>query len=304
MNYKRIIKSRSVRSKILSFFRFVPDGLMIRVQYYLKTNHVLHLKNPRRFTEKLQWYKLYYRNPLMVNCVDKYDVREYVKKKGLKDILIPCYGVFACADEIQWDILPDQFVMKDTLGGGGNSVIIVEDKRSVNLDELKTIANGWITKRIVKNTGGREWPYYSGNGHRVIFEKYLQSDKENGGLIEYKFFCFNGCPRWLYVLADREFGISVGLGVYDMNFNKMNVTRNDEKPLLRELRKPAAFEEMKLIASRLSCDFPEARIDLYEKSGKVYFGEITFFDGSGYMTFSPDSADYQFGDYFELRKYK
>ena len=136
MDYKKIIKSRSLRLKILRFLSFVPDKTMIKIQYKLKTGHKLNLKNPRRFTEKLQWYKLYYKNPLMIRCVDKGDVRKYVAKCGLKDILIPSYGIYNSFDEINWDKLPSKFVVKDTLGGGGNSIIIVKDKKDINFEKL------------------------------------------------------------------------------------------------------------------------------------------------------------------------
>lgn len=109
IDYKKIIKSRELRLKILKIFSFIPDKPMVKFQYLLKTGHRLNQKNPKRFTEKLQWYKLYYKNPLMIQCVDKYDVREYVKPKGLEDILIPCYGVYNSPDEIDWGSLPNQF---------------------------------------------------------------------------------------------------------------------------------------------------------------------------------------------------
>ena len=137
LDYKKIFKQRKTRTKILRALNFIPDKTMLKIQYRIKTGHRLNLKNPRRYTEKLQWYKLYYRNPLMIQCVDKYDVRDYVKSKGLEDILIPCYGVFDSAEEIEWGSLSSAFVMKDTLGGGGTSVAIVKDKNAENLEHLK-----------------------------------------------------------------------------------------------------------------------------------------------------------------------
>ena len=127
MDYKKIIKSRKVREQILRLLRFVPDKTMVKIQYRIKTGRKLNLKNPQRYTEKLQWYKLYYKNPLMIKCVDKYDVREYVKSLGLEEILNECYGVFDKVEDIDFDKLPNQFVMKDTLGGGGDRVIICKD---------------------------------------------------------------------------------------------------------------------------------------------------------------------------------
>lgn len=300
MDYKKIIKSRSIRLKFLRLLSFIPDVPMIKLQYRIKTGRKLDLKNPKRFTEKLQWYKLNYKNPLMIQCVDKYDVREYVKSKGLEDILIPCYGIFDSVDEINWDDLPNQFVMKDTLGGGGNSVIIVKDKKKVNIEELKRRGKEWTSIKAHVRDAGREWPYYCGKNHRIIVEKYIEAEEKEGGLIDYKYFCFDGKPTWIYVMADRNIGQSVGVGIYNKNFEKVSVSRNDERILERCIEKPENFKMMKKISSILSEDFPEARIDLYDNDGKILFGEITFYDGSGYMTFTPDSFDLEMGRTFKL----
>ena len=300
IDYKKIIKSRKMRLNILKFLSFIPDKPMIKLQYFFKTGRRLNLQNPKRFTEKIQWYKLYYKNPLMIQCVDKYDVREYVKSKGLEDILIPCYGVYNSPDEIDWDALPNQFVMKDTLGGGGTSVIIVKDKAITDIEKLKRCSAEWVKINAHKKNCGREWPYYSGKNHRIIIEKYLDADKNAGGLIDYKLLCFNGRPTIIYVLADRTLGNGAGCGIYDEFFNKLPCLELDERPLERIIEKPLAFELMKEIASKLSEDFFEARVDLYEVEGKVKFGEITFYDSSGYMIFEPDEFDEKFGEPFVL----
>lgn len=300
MDYKKLIKSRELRLKILRLFSFVPDKLMVKIQYRIKTGRRLNLNNPKRFSEKLQWYKLYYKNPLMIQCVDKYDVREYVKKKGLGDILIPCYGCFNSPKEINWGSLPSSFVIKDTLGGGGSSVIIVKDKNNIDLISIYKKMEEWVSIDAHKRDQGREWPYYSGKKHRIIIEKYIESYENEGGLIDYKFFCFDGKPAWIYVIADRDLGNGVGLGVYNDKFIKKNVIRNDERPLQRTIIKPKNFEKMKSIAALLSKGFPEARIDLYNVNGTILFGEITFYDGSGYMTFTPDKFDYILGKEFQI----
>ena len=300
MDYKKIIKSRNLRLHILRLLSFVPDKLMLKIQYRIKTGHKLNLKDPKRFTEKLQWYKLYYKNPLMIQCVDKYDVREYVKSKGLEDILIPCYGVYDSPDDIDWETLSNQFVMKDTLGGGGTSVIIVKDKSKEDINELKRRATEWVSIPAHRRDGGREWPYYSGKNHRILIEQYLDTNNQPGGLTDYKYFCFDGKPVWMYVMCDRNLGNGVGVAIYNSEFVREDVQRVDERPLERVIEKPLTFELMKEIASRLSDRFPEARIDLYENNGEVKFGEITFFDGSGYMTFNPDSFDTKFGEAFIL----
>jgi hypothetical protein len=300
IDYKRIIKSRSLRLKLLNFLSFIPDKPMIQFQYRIKTGKKLNLKNPKRFTEKLQWYKLYYKDPKMIQCVDKYDVREYVMSKGLKEILIPCYGVFDSVNEIDWDALPNQFVMKDTLGGGGNSVVIVTDKDKEDIEKLKEKCRKWTSTKAHIRSGGREWPYYSGKNHRIIIEKYIDSNKKEGGLLDYKFFCFDGEIAYLYVVADREIGKCAGLGIFDANFNQLNVQREDERPLNRFIEKPENYRTLKDVAQKLSDNFPEARIDLYDVNGKIMFGEISFYDGSGYMKFAPDNFDFKLGEYFNI----
>ena len=304
MDYKEIIKRRKLRLKILQILSFVPDKAMIKFQYFIKTGRKLNLKNPTRFTEKLQWYKLYYRNPLMIQCVDKYDVREYVKSKGLEALLVPCYGVYNSPEEIDWNALPSSFVIKDTLGGGGTSVIVVKDKALVDIEELKKRATEWVKIDAHNRSGGREWPYYRGKNHRIIIESMLRSDSNEGGLIDYKFFCFNGEPGVVYVVSDRKIGQKAFLGIFSSDYKKLDVVRCDEDPPKRDVPKPEAYEEMLDVCRILSKPFPEVRVDLYYVEGKIYIGEMTFYDGSGYMTFDPDSFDREMGRMFVLPENK
>jgi hypothetical protein len=277
---------------------------MISLQYKIKTGRKLDLQHPKRFTEKLQFYKLYYRNPEMIRCVDKADVRAYVEEKGLREILIPCVGVFENEKDIDWERLPNKFVIKDTLGMGGASVVIVKDKKTIDLYSLKKQVHGWLSANAHIKSGGREWPYYSGKNHRVIIEEYIESDPDKGGLIDYKIFCFNGEPKYLYVITDRNVGEKACLGIYDADFNMLEAYRRDEKRPDRKVDKPKEFDEMIEIAKNLSSGFPEARIDLYNVEGRILFGEITYWDGSGYMTFEPDEFDLQMGEAFNLASIK
>ena len=300
IDYKKIINKRETRLAILSFLSFIPDRWMVSMQYRLKTGRKLNLKNPQRFTEKLQWYKLNYRDPLMAKCVDKADAREYVSDCGLSDILIPLIGVYEHVEDIDFDVLPQQFVMKNTLGGGGNSVIIVKNKKELNWDETKKRLQSWLDVDSHRKDAGREWPYYSGKQCRIIIEAYLEADAEAGGLIDYKFLSFSGKTQYLYVIADRELGNGAGFGFFDSNFQRLPYCRTDELPLKRDIKKPENFEKMIQVAEILSKPFPHARIDLYNQNGVVYFGEITFFDGSGYMIFQSDEFDYILGPEFEI----
>ena len=298
MDYKSIIRNRSLRLKILNMLSFITDKYMLKMKYRIKTGRKLNLTNPQRYTEKVQWYKLYYRDSRMIQCVDKYDVRNYVKKKGLENILIPCYGVYHSAEEIDWKALPRQFVVKDTLGGGGNSVVIVKDKAKIDIEQLKRVTQNWVRQKAHQRNAGREWPYYSGKNHRIIIEKYIDSDTAKGGLIDYKFLCFGGKAELLYVLADRITGQGAGCGFFDLDFHQLPYTESDEPKLKRKISKPENFEELKKVAETLADTFPCARIDLYNEKEKILFGEITYFDSSGYMCFDPDQLDFELGKKF------
>lgn len=300
IDYKRIIKSRQTRLAILRVLSFVPDRWMISLQYWMKTGRKLNLKDPKRYTEKLQWYKLYYRDPLMVQCVDKADVRDYVANCGLSNILIPLIGVYERVEDIDFESLPQQFVMKNTLGGGGNSIIICKNKDTFDWETTKIRLQSWLDANAHRKDAGREWPYYSGENHRIIIEEFIDADSSDGGLIDYKFLCFYGKNNYLYVVADRTLGDGASFGFYNKDFQRMNYRRNDERALERNLNKPDGFEKMISVAETLSKPFPHARIDLYNVNGRIYFGEITFFDGSGYMVYEPDTFDYIVGEAFLL----
>ena len=302
MDYKRLIKSRKVRLFILKLLNFVPDKLMLKLQYRIKFGRKLDLRSPKRFTEKLQWYKLYYKNPLLVQCVDKYDVRKYVEEKGLTNILNECYGVYENVNDINFDILPHSFVIKDTLGGGGNSVIIVTDKNTLDRNETVDRLKEWLKPASAMKGGGREWPYYSGEENRIVIEKYIQP--EEGSLDDYKFFCFDGRVECLYVMKDRKLGESVKVGIFNRNFEKLKVLRAGDEDIGNNIEKPKYFERMVEIAEQLSADFPHVRVDLYNVDGNIVFGELTFYGASGYMKFDPDTFDYELGEKFNLKVHK
>ena len=298
MDYKKLIKSRKLRIAFMRFLSFVPDRLMIQLQYFIKTGRRLNLHHPQRFTEKLQWYKLYYRDPLMQTCVDKYTVREYVRNCGYGDYLNKLLGIYDNPDEIDFSALPNQFVMKDTLGGGGNSVIICKDKLELDIPVTKEKLKKWITPVRGKHPG-REW-VYDQSQNRIIIEEYLDSDESTGGLVDYKFFCFGGKVAYVYGIADRTLADQVGLGIFTPDFELLPYNRTDEKPLQRTLCKPVNYDKMIECAQKLSKPFPHARVDLYNVDGEIRFGEITFFDGSGYMKYDPDKFDHLLGDAFAL----
>ncbi|HAT4217986.1 ATP-grasp fold amidoligase family protein [Clostridium perfringens] len=302
MEYKKIFKNRKIRQKILRCIAWLPDKTMLKIQYRIKFGRKLNLNNPKRFTEKLQWYKMYYKNPELIECVDKYDVRAFVEKKGLGNILVESYGVYSNSKKIDFNKLPDKFVIKDTLGSGGNSVLIIDKTKQLNFDKIRMVLDSWVMRNAHIKDGGREWPYYSGKQPRLLIEEYLEPDDKEIGLIDYKFFCFNGNVEFVYVMCDRKLGTSIKVGIYDRNYRKLNVRRVGDPELPTDIGKPQKFEEMITIAEKLAESFPHVRVDLYNNKGMIKFGELTFYNASGYMKYDPDTFDKYIGEKFKLPK--
>ena len=294
MNYKKILKNKKIRFKILSMMRFIPDKWMLKLQYRIKCNHSLNLTNPQRYTEKIQWYKLYYRDSKMTQCADKYTVRKYVKDKGLEHILNDLYAVFEKPEDINLDVLPDKFVLK--LSNGSSTNYVCKNKEDVNLAKLKQKFKEFYAQR--ESSAGREWVYYDSKSV-IVAERYLEDpDNVNGELCDYKILCFNGKPEYIICVCGRHTP-NYHHVVYDAEWNKVDV-KIGESSADAVYEKPDQFDEMMRIAKTLSEDFPAARIDLYSIRGKIYFGEITFFPWSGYMHFNPDRFDFEVGKKFIL----
>lgn len=298
MNYKKIFKTRASRRKVLNMLRFLPDGPMLRLQYWVKTGRFLHLKHPRRFTEKLQWYKMNYRNPVMHQCVDKYAVRDYVRSKGLENTLVGFYARWNSASEIDWDSLPDAFVLKTTNGGGGLSVVVCPDKSK--LDRAETVQK-LRCSRIGSRDGGREWAYCGLEPGVIAEELLVNGENPEAGINDYKFFCYGGKAKYIIVDVDRYIGHKRNF--YDRDWNNLHIT-SDCPACDREIPRPENLDEMLRVAETLSADFPYVRVDLYSVGGRVYFGELTFYPWSGYVKYNPDQADFLFGQDFMLKKYK
>lgn len=298
--YKNIIKSAALRKKILDFMRFVPDSIMLKLQYRIKLHRSLNLKHPQRFTEKIQWYKLNYRNPVMHQCVDKYLVRDFVKSKGLENILIPLLGRYRTIQDVDFDNLPNSFVLKTTHGGGGLNVVVCPDKANLNVDELKEKLSFPLHK-VKSRTMGREWAYYGLTPGLVAEELLVNTENPEAGVNDYKIFCYNGKPEYLVVDVDRYIG-------HKRNFYKADWTRMDvssDCPQAdMDIPKPENFDEMLRIAAKLSEDFPFVRVDLYNVNGKIYFGELTFYPWSGYVQFNPDDIDFELGKDVQLDEQK
>ncbi|MDD3840982.1 MAG: ATP-grasp fold amidoligase family protein [Clostridia bacterium] len=293
MNYKKIISNQEMRIKIMHLLRFVPGSLMVKLQYKIKLGRKLNLKNPQRYTEKLQWYKLYYRNPLMTQCSDKYAVREYIKSKNLSHILNRLYGVYDNVEQIDLNLLPEKFVLKTTNGSGTN--YFCEDKAKFSLDDAKQHLATWLKRDVY--SAGREWSYKDVLP-RIVVEEYLE-DKDNpfDGINDYKFLCFNGNAKYIVLDVDRK--VNHKRNIYDTDWRLIDVT-TDKPNITEHIPKPEGLDEMLKIANILSEDFPFVRVDLYWVNGKAYFGELTFYPWTGYVKFNPDEFDFTLGEQFIL----
>lgn len=303
MNYKNMFKKTGVRKAVIKLLSLLPDKAMLKLFYRVRMGEKLNLKRPRTFNEKLQWSKLYYRNPLLIKCSNKYTVREYVASCGLEDILNENYGVFDEFEDIDFSKLPNEFVLKDTVGGYGERVWLCEDKQSLDIEAVKEKINTWLHSSIGKNFA-REWSFYSQPKRQVIVEKLLKSNAE-GDLPDYKFFCFDGEVKYLYFMRNYTKDSTKGECAFlNRDFELIGVTREEYIPIEIQPEKPKNYERMLEIAEILSKGFPHVRVDLYNIDGKIVFGEMTFFTCDGYAKFTPRDFDKTLGDCFTLTKYE
>lgn len=274
---------------------WVPEEKYIKITYRLAFGRKLHLDNPKALTEKLNWYKLNYRNPLMRQCVDKYDVRQYVQETVGEEYLNECFGVWNSINEIDFDKLPNQFVLKPTNGSG--DVVICKDKSKLDWADAKKTLTQYSKRSFATKT--KEWAYYN-VPFRIIGERLIKSSDKNQ-IKDYKIFCFSGEPQFLFVASDRGTE-QLKFDFFDTKWNRLPVTNAHEHNM--KLMKPAHFDEMLEVAKKLSKPFPHVRVDLYEEEGRVFFGELTFYHFGGFTRFEPDEWDFKLGEYFDINSLK
>lgn len=280
-------------SIIQQFFRWLPDIPYLKLLYKFKMGRNLDLKNPRTFTEKLQWLKLYNRNPIYTTMVDKYHVKEYVTKLIGREYIIPTLAVYDCVEEIDFDRLPNQFVLKCTHDSGG--IVICKDKTKIDIKAVKTRLSTALKAKFFRKN--REWPYKNVRP-QIIAEQYLSDGV--GEINDYKFFCFNGIPRFFKIDYNRFINHQANYYNLDWSllpFGELDCPPNPNKTFL----KPENFEEMVNIAQMLSKNIPFARIDLYNIQGSIFFGEITFFPASGLGKFTSKEWDHKIGEFLEVK---
>lgn len=273
------------------------DRLYLKLRYYLTYGQNLNLKNPTTFNEKLNWLKLYNRKNQYTMMVDKFGVKEYVTSKIGAEYIIPTLGVWNSPEEIDFDSLPNQFVLKTTHGGGGCGVVICTDK--LTFDKESAIAKLKQAMKADIYTDFREWPYKN-VPRRIIAEQYMVDDSIND-LRDYKFFCFNGKVRFCKVDFNRF--MEHHANYYDPKWNLLPFGEEVIPPIVdKKIDCPKNFDKMLEIAQRLSQGIPFVRIDLYNIQGEIFFGEITFFPAGGMGKFSPQNVDKEIGQFIVLPK--
>ena len=276
------------------FAKKIKDEKYLKLKYYALLGKKLNLRKPKTFNEKLQWLKLYDRKPEYTMMVDKYAVRQYIAGTIGEEYLIPLLGVWDDPDEIDFDALPDQFVLKCN-HNSGLGMCICKDKSKLDIPKVKAELRKGLDQDYYLT--GREWPYKN-VPRKIIAEKFMTDFKYNQ-LVDYKLMCFNGKVYCTFTCTDRHLKDGLKVTFFDNSWKKLPFERHYPSET-KEIQPPVQFEQMKKLAEILAKDIPFVRVDFYEIDGKIYFGELTFFPGSGMEEFTPDEWDYKIGSWLVL----
>lgn len=274
--------------------RILSDKFFLKLKYKLMMGKRLNLKNPITFNEKLQWLKLYDRKQKYTNMVDKYEAKKYVANIIGKEYIIPTLGIWEKFEDIDFEKLPNKFVLKCTHDSGG--IIICNDKSKIDIKKAKIKIEKCMKRKYYYVH--REWPYKNVKP-RIIAEKYMANEIQQD-LIDYKFFCFNGEPEYMYVSEGMSDHKTAKMGFVDMNYEPTNFYRSDYKTFEEFPEKPSNFNKMVELAKILSRDTYFLRVDFYEINKKIYFSELTFYPNAGYIPFVPIEYDKILGDMINL----
>ncbi|CRF35684.1 glycosyltransferase [Brachyspira suanatina] len=271
---------------------------IIKEQFRNALGYELNLENPRTFNEKLQWLKLYYHDPLMTKCADKYLVREYIKETIGEKYLIPLIGVWDKVEDINFDSLPNQFVLKVNWGSGQN--IIVKDKSQLDIEETKNKLRYWMLPTSNHYYYSYEWPYKNIEP-KIICEKYISFNKS---FFDHKIYCFNGKPYFMHIVENPHSNYTK-VNMYDINGHKLDLIFDNYEHIqnLNDYT-PQYLALLFKLSSQISNHFINARVDFYIMNNNIYFGEITFTPSNGIGKFEPQEWDYKFGELLKLPKEK
>ena len=294
--FNNFLFNQEIRFSYLSragFYNWMSDAKYLKKKYKIVFGTELNLEEPQTFNEKLQWLKLYNRKPKYTMMVDKYKVREYVAQMVGSEYLIPLLGVWDDPEDIDFDTLPNQFVLKCN-HNSGLGMCICKDKSTLDVKKVKHELRRGLKQNYYLT--GREWPYK--DVPRKIIAEVFMSDP-SGDLKDYKFYCFNGKMQFVMINSDRNSSESTKADYFDRNFNWLDFTWGYSHAEICP-EKPEKFNEMIAIAEELAKGLPHIRVDLYECNGQIYFGELTFFDGSGFDEIKPLEWDYKIGSLITL----
>lgn len=279
---------------MLKKMTFLPPQKYVHYLYEHTTGKKLNLNNPKEYNEKIQWYKVFYRPKILNQLVDKYAVRTYIEDKIGPQYLNEIYGVYNNADEVDFDKLPDKFVIKANHTSSHN--LICDDKSKLDVKKSRKLFKKWLNKNQYYRTG-QEWAYKD-VAPKLIAEKFIKQDGRSS-LIDYKFFCFNGKVKFVVLHLDRADDHKKGC--YDLKFNRLPFRYYpEENSINEEMEKPSNFDEMILLAEKLADKFPFVRVDFYSIQGKTIFGEMTFYPSDGREDFYPNEYNKIIGDWFVL----
>lgn len=272
----------------------IPDKIYLQMKYKASFGKKMDLNNPITFNEKLNWLKLYDHKPEYSALVDKYEVKRIVAEKIGEEFIITTLGVWEKFECIDFDKLPNQFVLKCTHDSGG--IVICRNKNEFDIDAAKKKINKCLKKNYYWQ--GREWPYKD-IPRKIIAEKYM-TDYSAVELKDYKIFCFNGEPKIVLVCTERFTDGGLRENFYDIKWNLLNIQRPKHPNTEYSVSKPESLEEMLSLAQTLSKNIPFVRVDFYDVHGKIYFGEMTFYPASGFEGFVPEEWDYKLGEWIKL----
>ena len=297
----KLLTNKDYRFLILAsqgFYDNMDDEEYLKRMYKACMGKELNLSSPKTFNEKLQCLKLHDRKPEYTMMVDKYAVRKYIADTIGEEYLIPLLGVWDNPDDIDFAALPNQFVLKCN-HNSGLGMCICKDKSKLDIDKVKAeLRKGLQQDYYLTN---REWPYEN-VARKIIAEKFMEDDNDNAdlGLIDYKFFCFNGTPKFAYVAQGAAKAYKSKINMMDLEWKLMPFQRTDHPQFEEVPDKPVNFQKMVELSKILAKNIPFVRVDFYEINSKLFFGELTFFPGSGYIPFEPEEWDYKLGDWLEL----
>lgn len=296
---KDVLDFFTSRERIFKFFDNrhwldrMPDKAYLKLAFRAKMGYPLNLETPKTFNEKIQWLKLYDRKDLYTGLVDKYAVRQYIKEKIGEEYLIPLIGgPWYSADEIDFDALPEQFVLKCNHNSGG--VIICRDKSSFDREGARVKLNKFLSRNYYYRS--REWPYKNVKPC-IIAEKFMQDEKFDN-LSVYKILCFGGEPR-IFQTIKNDKTPEESIDYFDINWNRLDLRQNFPNSA-EPLEEPSNREEMLELARELARGFPQIRTDFYSINGRVYFSELTFYSDTGFAAFDPPDWDKILGSWIEL----